>query len=301
VLLVLAALGAAMALGGALTAARWAATPAVAGRGLLVMTGGGVVAMSGFGTAPAAAAMAAGIAALFLAAALAPSWEQAPGSGPTRWLGAAALAAAGGVPIGLGAVAITLELAAALSLGRAAAGLTACLAAAAVLGVVGAVRAGIAHAAGAAPAAAWAVPYTAGVALVASLGAALVPGAAVGGVVGALGGSGGLRAVGQAAVAGPAGGWASGYFLPAVLLAVVAMASLARLQGWVWPGLSGSAPRQPRAGRAAWSRALRAGRAVRRPLRTGTRVMGVADSWLLAQPQLPLVLIGALLAILLIR
>ena len=301
VVVALAVIGAAAALAGAVGAVRWAASAAMAGRGLVLVSGAGVVAMSGLSTTPAAGAMAASICAVVLATGLAALWEAPGGSRMARWASAAALAAAGGAPTGFAIVAIALEIAAVLSLGRAGTGLVICFAIAGALAVTGAVRAALTQvAAEPGPPATGRMSIVGVAALAASLIGALLPGAVANGVMGALVGGGAVRSTGLAAVTLPAGGWAQGYFLPAALIALVAVVAVARLQGWPLP-TTVVAVAKGRATRPAWSLALAAGRRLGRPLRTGARLAAAVDAWLMIQPQLPLVLLAGVLALVLIR
>jgi hypothetical protein len=302
VVLMLAGIGTAVALAAALAALRWARVPEAAGRSFVLMSGAGAVAMSGFDTGSAAGAMAAGICAVILATGLAPLWEDAAGPGPSRWAGAAALAAAGGAPTGFAMVAIALEVAAAIALGRAGAALAYCLAAAGVAGALAALRAAGTHARQV-----WdrtehrRIPLVSGAALAASLGAGLLPGALATGVIGALAAGSAVRSAGPAALAVPAAGWAEGYFVVPAVLAVVAVVAVARLQGWPLPaGASALAASSGRI-RPTWALLLGAGRMIRRPARLAAQMLSGADAWLMVQPQLPLVLLAGVLAIVFIR
>ncbi|TMB92440.1 MAG: hypothetical protein E6J45_02795 [Chloroflexi bacterium] len=301
VVVALAVAGAAVALGGALAAVRWAASPLMSGRGLVLVSAAGVVAMSGVSTTPAAGAMAAGICSVVLATGLASLWEASGGSRSARWAGAAALAAAGGAPTGFAVVAIALEIAAALALGGSGAALVVCFAVSGALAVTGASRAALNHLATAPGRSTGRVSLVGIAALTASLIAALLPGAVATWVISALAGSGAVHSVGPAAATLPAGGWAQGYFLPATLVVLMALVAVARLQGWPLPAAPAVPAGEPARPRPTWSLALSAGRRIRGPVRAGERLLGAVDGWLMVQPQLPLVLVAGVLAVVLIH
>jgi len=293
--LVLAAIGAAAVVAGALASALWSSAPAFAGRALVVATAGFAVAIAGFPGGLAAAALAAGLCQLMLVAGLSAAWERRPSPGRRRWLGGIALVIAGGLPLGFGTTALTFELSGALSLGRAGAALLVVLAVGAVAAAAAGVRAAFAHVAAEAGALQRRLSPLAAAALLASVVAAAVPGAVAGSVMAALGG--GAGSAGSAVVVGAGGGWAGGYFLAALLLAAAGAWSLANLAG-VRPPMA--ADQQPE-GATRWWLPLTPWRVVRNPARRVDAAVGMVDRWLVVQPQLPVVVIAGLLAILLIR
>jgi hypothetical protein len=129
--LLLTIVGAAAALWGAVAAWRWRHESRRAGRALLTASAGALVAVAGL--PGGAGGFAAGLVALELALLASPAWSQ-----PTRpsrrgrALAAAALAAAGGLPLGFGTTAAVLELGTVATLGRAYTPLLLALGAAAV-------------------------------------------------------------------------------------------------------------------------------------------------------------------------
>jgi len=85
----------------------------------------------------------------------------------------------------------------------------------------------------------------------------------------------------------------------ALLLGLVGWLAVAGLQGSGLALASSPAP----AGRSSpgWTRALRLGRVAHRPLHAGAARAASIDGWLMFQPQLPLLLIGGVLAIVLVH
>ena len=128
--IVLDIVGAMAALGGAAAAMRYWRSPATAGRGLCLAVAGPVLIVTGMAGAAAATAVAAGLCSLELAVACSTAWER--GSLADRWLTPAAFLAAGGLPTGFGATALVLEIGAVAVLGRARLALLAVLLIAAV-------------------------------------------------------------------------------------------------------------------------------------------------------------------------
>ncbi|HZU76081.1 MAG TPA: hypothetical protein VFA70_04905, partial [Dehalococcoidia bacterium] len=111
------ALGTLVAVGAAAFALRHRHDPSRAGRALLLLQAALITSLCGVSGAAAATGLAAGLVALQLAVASAPLWERAP-KGVARWFAAAALLAAGNLPLGVGATAVLLELSAVTGLGR---------------------------------------------------------------------------------------------------------------------------------------------------------------------------------------
>jgi hypothetical protein len=295
VTLVLAGIGAAAAVAGGVQALRRSAAPPVAGRSLIVVTAGAAVAVSGFTGSAAAAATAAGICALLLSVALSELWERAAGTTLARRAGAAALVIAGGLPIGFGTTALVLEVGAALSLGRAAIALFAALGVGALLAAAASVRA--ASVVSVAPPISGSTPFPllGSAALLASVFSAIAPGVVATSLMAALGGDPGR--FGFAALFGPGGGWASGYLVVGLLVVAAAGWAIAELLGVRVPSAAPQAPTPA----VPWPVRARRVRALRSPLRDAQKAVAAIDAWLTVQPQLPLVILGALLAILLIH
>ncbi|MBV8526915.1 MAG: hypothetical protein JOZ75_01220 [Candidatus Dormibacteraeota bacterium] len=302
--------GLAIAAGGAALLA-WRSTSASrAGRGLCLAVAGPVIALAGLPEAIAATAVAAGIAALEIAVASSVLWERSDTEQTERGLAAAALIAAGGLPLGFGATAIVLELTAAMGLGAVGLPLVLGLGFAVLATVAGSVRlAGVVLRRGgpAERGSGW-PPLLGVVALTASVAGAVIPGALAGWINAAIGSPGTLADAGAAAVSGPAGGWPGGYFVvAAVVLGAGCLAALS---------LSGARLRAPEAllaprdGAPAHSRPqptvavalpLRMARRIRGPRRALSDIVPWLDGWIAQQPQLPLIAAGGLLAVLLIR
>jgi len=291
----LAGLGAAAALAGAVMAARVYCSPTRCGRALVVAAAGPAIALVGFSSNAAAIAAAASLCALELCAAVAPLWTKGAEGSRTRWLAASALLIAGGLPLGFGTTSLTLALGAVASLGRVAAALILSLGGAAVLAATAAVRATLHVLAARREDSTGRPAPLAVVAVVASAGAALLPGGVAAVVLPTLVPSAIGYNADLATVRGPQGGWAGGYVLVAALwLAIVVFAAF-RVVGVQL------APLEHREGAVAprsWRLVLRQRRIIRRPLTAVLRAASSLDRWLVAQPQLPLVLVAALLAIL---
>ena len=297
-------IGMAIAFGGAGLLALRPASPTRAGRGLVLAVAGAVIALGGLPEAIAATAVAAGIGALEIAAAASVLWERPASDNSGRGLAAAALVAAGGLPLGFGTTAVVLELSAAMGLGPVGLPLVLGLGLGALATVAGAVRLAAAVLGGRAASETgrhW--PALLGVvALVAAFAGAVVPGASAGWLNAALGSPGTLADTGAAAVTGPAGGWPGGYFVvAAVVLTAGALAGLS-LSGAQLRGLD------ERSVAAAGNRAtttlafpLELARRLRGPRRELARWVPALDAWIAQQPQLPLIAAGGLLAVLLIR
>jgi formate hydrogenlyase subunit 3/multisubunit Na+/H+ antiporter MnhD subunit len=293
--LVLAAFGAAAVVAGVVAAAMWSAAPAFAGRALVVATAGFAIAVAGFPGGLAAAALAAGLCQLVLLAGVSIAWERRPPPGRWRVPGGAALVIAAGLPLGFGTTALTFELGAAVSLGRAGAALLVVLAVGAVVAAAAGVRAAFVYVTTGTSTAQRRPSPVAAVALTGSLIAAAVPGAVAGSLMAALGGAGG--SAGNAVAVGAGGGWPGGYFLAALLLAVAGAWAVANLAGLK---VAMNASLQP-VSEPHWWLPLTPWRLVRNPARRIDAAAGAVDRWLVVQPQLPLVVIAALLAVLLIH
>jgi hypothetical protein len=293
--IVLDVLGSMAALGGAAAAMRYWRSPAVAGRGLCLAVAGPVLVVTGMAGAAAATAVAAGLCSLELAVAASTAWERVEVA--DRWLAPAAFLAAGGLPTGFGTTALVLELGAVAVLGRARLALLAVL----LIATVGA--------AGAATTMAWAafrsrsrglsaLPLVAVVAVVLSALAAALPGGTAATVVGLLAGGGVSRPAGAGAVLGPGGGWAGGYFLIAGLFLAIAGAAALRLSGIRLPHESA---RRPAPALVPGPLPLQLWRALRGPVSFALFVASRVDEWLIVQPQLPLLVGGTVLALILIH
>jgi hypothetical protein len=297
----LGAVGAAAALWAALLALRWSGVPSVAGRALCVIAAGPIVALSGIAGPAANAAVAAGICSLMLVAALTPAWERVGRGRAGVGLAALALGAAGALPVGFGITALILELAATVSIGRAGAALLAALGLAGLFGAAAAVRtaSGILAARASRPQVRDRLSALPMVAAAASVAGAILPGAAATTVLAALSPAGLTVPIGVTAIRGAAGDWSGGYLVIATLLVaagVWAFATLAEL-----PLVTAPMPERELAPVAAQALGLRPARRVRPALVRGARWLGAIDDWLMVQPQLALVLGGAILAIFLIH
>ncbi|MFN2582816.1 MAG: hypothetical protein ABR498_08770 [Candidatus Dormibacteria bacterium] len=290
--------------------ALWAASVAISrrssaprvGRALVTAVAGLVIAVSGLALPVAAAAIAAGFAALQLAVAMSPAWEAALVSPARRGLAAATLLLVGGFPLGFAATAVTLEFAAVVEGGRVAIPFAIAVMLATVMVAVAAALSARGVFAQALPRAEQGrrLPslLAAGAGLL-SLGGAIVPGAAVAWLAGALGAPPGILGdIGAAGVAGPTGGWAGGYVVVAALFITAAGVAAAVLGGWT------PAPRRPADASPLAvppPLPLAAYRVLRRRLHYAGRWVPAVDGWLGEQPQLPLLAAGSLVAILLIR
>jgi hypothetical protein len=256
-----------------------------------------VVALFGVAGAAADAAVAAGICSLMLVAALTPAWERI---GPGRLgtgLAALALAAAGSLPLGFGITAIILELAATVAIGRAGAALLAALGLASLLGAAAAVRtaSGLVAARGARGRAAGRPSALATVAVVASLVGAIIPGAAATTVLAGLSPAGLSEPIGVSAIRSAAGDWSGGYLM--VALAVIAAGVWAFATLAERPVVTSQSPENDLAPAAAQALGLRPARLVRPTFIRGAAWLRQIDDWLMVQPQLGLVLAGAIVAV----
>ncbi|MBV9100559.1 MAG: hypothetical protein JOZ46_03780 [Candidatus Dormibacteraeota bacterium] len=295
VLVLLEVVGALAAVAGAAVAVRNWRSPTVAGRGLCIVAAAPVLALTGVGGSAAATAVAAGVCALELAVACSAAWERGS-AGWSRWLAPAALLAAGGLPTGFGATAVALELGTVATLGRVGMALLTALLLAMVV------------AAASAAAMAWSVfraarpgaprPALGIVAVLLSAVAAILPGGAASTVVSVLAGGGVSRPASAAAVLGPGGGWAGGYLL--VALAVLAIGAWAA-RVLIRPPAERVLPTGPPAPSPAGPLPLRSWRSLHGPVGLVLAAAGAVDAWLQVQPQLPLVVGGAVLALLLVH
>jgi len=295
VTVLLAGIGAAAAIRGALVAARSYRTPTLAGRGLLLAAAGPPIALIGLSTDAALTAAAAGFCALELSAAAAPLWSRITDATYTRWFAAAALLAAGGLPAGFGTAALCLGLGAVASQGRAAAPLLLSIGVAAVVAAIAAVRctAGALAAPRETPDGR---PSPLALLAVALSGlAALLPGGVATTAVAALAPTNVGYSADLGTVRGPQGGWAGGYVLVAGAWLVLVVVSGLRLVGVRLVADRGDRAAGPDGG---LRLVLGPRRAVRRPLRRALAATAAVDRWLVVQPQLPLLLAAALLAIL---
>ncbi|MBV8199605.1 MAG: hypothetical protein JOZ15_03170 [Acidobacteria bacterium] len=303
----LAAVGSLAAIAGATIALRSRSAPGRLGRALMVVAAGTALAVAGFPQAPASTAVAAGVAALELVVAMSAIWESAGAASPSRVLAPAALLLAGGLPFGFGATAAVLEASAALGRGLAAMPVVAAVLVAAIGAAAAAVVGAAALSKNQTGREGGGVRTLGVVAIAASVAGAVVPGAAVRWLGVTLGGPTLLIDAGAGSVAGPAGGWAAGYFLVAGAILAAAVMAAASLSGIRLP-LPKALPDQ-RALAEAPSPGLRPAAAIGLgPYRTARRlgrVLGRAipavDGWLVQQPQLPLIAAGSLLAVLLVR
>jgi hypothetical protein len=295
------------ALLGAVRAARSWRVPAAAGRGLAVALAGEVVALSGIGTAAALSGMAALALALILGLAAAPAWgaggEQGAGRSATL-LRAAALAAIGGLPIGYGTTALLLGTGSAAASGFPASVVAVFLGAVAILSAgAGAAAARAALGSDVAPAGARGLRPDAALALGVGALAALLPGVVqnvfVDRVAAAGGGAPGAPDLATTRLPGAA--WAGGYLTLAALLALLTAWSAAalaerRVLGQRREALP-AAPASPTI-----AAAVVPGRT---PLVRGAtrlrRWLAAVDGWLVEQPGLALVVVGAIACLFIFR
>jgi len=294
-------LGGVAALWAALLALRWSGVPSVAGRALCVIVAAPVVALSGVAGPAASAAVAAGICSLMLVLALTPAWERIGRGNAGLGLAVLALGAAGALPVGFGITALILELAATISMGRAGAALLAALGLAGLLGAAAAVRtaAGILASRGSRSDVREITSTLAMVAAIASLAGAIVPGATATTVLAALSPGGLTVPIGVTAIRSAAGDWPGGYLVVAALVVAAGVWAFATLAERAL--VTAPLPEREMAPAAAQALGLRPARRIRPALVRGARWLGQIDDWLMVQPQLALVLGGAILAIFLIH
>jgi hypothetical protein len=296
------AAGLAVGAGAAVEALRRHALPTAAGRALGVAAAGPVIALAGVVTQPARLGIAATGLALVLTLAAAPAWgaggEEESGRA-AAWLRAAALAAAGGLPLGVGTTALIMGAGAALPQGPLGAAAGTGVAAIGLLTAAAGAAAARSALAAAPRATAWGRPrLDALLPLAAGAVLGLLPGLALGGVINPLADAGSTGVVDAGAVQGAGGGWPGGYLEVAALVAVIAAASAAAIEGMAAPGPEPRVPGPaPPALAEAWPELrLRLGRLSSRGLDAagrGTRALGSVDRWLVTQPGLVVVLAGA--------
>jgi formate hydrogenlyase subunit 3/multisubunit Na+/H+ antiporter MnhD subunit len=297
----LAVLGGGAAVWAAALALRWSGVPAVAGRALCVIVAAPVVALSGIAGATADAAVAAGICALMLVAALTPAWERIGRGRPGTLLAALALSVAGSLPLGFGISALILELAATVSIGRAGTALLAALGVASLLGAAAAVRtaAAVLTAGQSTGVARPRLSELAVVAAVISLAGAILPGAAATTILATLSPGGLIEPIGGVAIRSAAGDWSGGYLVVAFLVVAAGVWAFATLAER--PLVTSPSPQQASVPADVQALGLGPARRLRPALIHGFGWLRQLDTWLVVQPQLALMLVGAILAILLIH
>ncbi len=295
----LAAVGGVGALLAMCVALRRSDVPVIAGRALCVIAAAPVVALTGIAGAAAGAAVAAGIGAVMLATALTPAWEHISRGRGGAALAAFSLGAAGSLPIGFGITALILELSATVSVGRPGAALLAALGVAGVLGAGAAIQAGSRILTSTADVKASRYPSVLGaVALVVSLFAGVLPATTATSLLTALGAGGLTEPIGAAAIRTSAGDWSGGYIVVAFVIVAAGVWAFATLAGWAVVTASTSHERAPDA--AARPLGLGVARRLRPAAVRGSAWLHQVDDWLIVQPQLMVVLGGAILAILLL-
>jgi formate hydrogenlyase subunit 3/multisubunit Na+/H+ antiporter MnhD subunit len=299
--LALAAVGGVAGLWAAVLALRWSGVPAVAGRALCVISACPVVALSGMASPAADAAVAAGICSLMLVVALTPAWERVGRRAAGLGLAALALGAAGSLPLGFGITALIIELAATISIGRPGAALLVALGLAGLLGAAAAVRtaAGIVATRDARAEVTARSSALATVAVGASLAGAILPGAAATTVLTALSPGGLTLPIGVSAIRSAAGDWSGGYVVVATLLVGAGVWAFATLTDRTLVTSPSPARELPPA--AAQALGLGPARRVHPALVRGSEWLRQIDDWLMVQPQLALVLGGAIVAVFLIH
>jgi hypothetical protein len=295
------ACGIAVGVAAAIEALRRHALPAAAGRALAVAAACPVVVLAGVVTQPERLGVAATGLVLVLVLATAPAWGAGGDEGSGRaaaWLRAAALAAAGGLPLGLGTTALLLGAGAALPQGAFGAAAGTGVAAIGVLSAAAGAAAARSALAAAPRSRAWGRPrFDALIPLAASALLGLLPGIALGGVIGPLADAGSPGVVDAGAVQGAGGGWAGGYLEVAAIVVLIAAASAAVIEGLAAPPPEPGTPAPaPPPLEQAWP-ALR-GRLSGLSLRgriaagRGTEALATVDRWLVTQPGLVVVLAG---------
>ncbi len=295
----LAAVGGLAAVAAVVVALRRSGLPVVAGRALCVVVAAPIVALTGIAGPSAGAAVAAGICSVMLVTALTPAWERiGRGRGGTA-LAAYAVGAAGALPIGFGITALILEVSAAVSIGRPGAVLLAALGVSGCLGAAAAIRMAAAIVTEGGGVTRNAAPSVLAVAAAAvSLLAALVPGSIATSVLASLSSGGLTEPIGAAAIRADAGDWAGGYILVGFVIVAAGVWAFATLAG-----LELFKPSAPDLRPRSSVRAVGLG-AVRRlrPLAVrGNMFLRQTDDWLVVQPQLMVVLGGAVALIVLVQ
>jgi hypothetical protein len=296
----LAAVGGLAAVVAVVVALRRSGLPVIAGRALCVVAAAPIVALTGIAGPSAGAAVAAGICSVMLVTALTPAWERiGRGRGGTA-LAAYAVGVAGALPIGFGITAFILEVSATVSIGRPGAVLLAALGVSGCLGAAAAIRmaAGIATngQGGDSRSAIPSVLATAAAAV--SLIAAVVPGSIATSVLVALSSGGLTEPIGAAAIRADAGDWAGGYILVAFVIVAAGVWAFATLAGWEL--VNPSAP-DVRLRTSVRTLGLGAVRRLRPLAVRGNAFLRQTDDWLVVQPQLMVVLGGAVALIVLVQ
>jgi hypothetical protein len=273
--------------------------PVIAGRALCVVVAAPAVALTGIAGPSAGAAIAAGVCSLILVTALTPAWEQVGrGRGGTA-LAALALGAAGALPVGFGITALILELSATVSVGRPGAALLAALGLSGCLGAAAAVRAAAIIVTQRDAGSRTRYPSVlATAAAVVSVVAAIVPGTVATSVLAALSSGGLTEPIGAAAIRATAGDWSGGYILVAFVVVAAGAWSLATLMGWA---PAARPPEEIRPLSATRAVGLRVVRGLRPAALRGNAFLHLTDDWLAVQPQLVVVLGGAVALILLFQ
>ncbi|MHB8488712.1 MAG: hypothetical protein ACYDCS_10015 [Candidatus Dormibacteria bacterium] len=273
--------------------------PAVAGRALCVGAAAPVIALTGIAGAAAGAAVAAGICAVMLVTALTPAWEHVGRGRGGAALAALSLGAAGSLPIGFGITALILELSATVSIGRPGAALLAPLGLAGVLGAAAAVQAASRILTSGREVENNRSPSVLGaVAVVVSLVAAVVPATVATSVLAAISAGGLTEPIGAAAIRTSAGDWSGGYIVIAFVIVAAGVWALATLTGW--PAVTRSPSREHADGAATPMLGLGVARQLRPAAIRGSAWLRQVDDWLVVQPQLVVVIGGAILAIVLL-
>jgi len=302
--------GIAVGAAAAIEALRRHAVPAAAGRALGVAAAGPVIVLAGVVTQPARLGVAATGLALVLALATAPAWGAGGEEGSGRaaaWLRAAALAAAGGLPLGVGTTALILGAGAALPQGPLGAAAGTGVAATGLLSAAARAAAARSALAAAPRTRAWGRPRVdALLPLAAAAVLGLLPGLALGGIIDPLADAGSAGVVDAGAVQGAGGGWAGGYLEVAALVVLVAAASAAVIEGLAAPAAEPVAPGPaPPSLAQAWPglrlRLGRLGVRGRTAADRGTAALGSVDRWLVTQPGLVLVLAGVAVCLFVFR
>lgn len=292
----LATVGGAAAIFAVVVALRRSRVPVLVGRALCVVAAAPVIALTGIAGASAGAAIAAGLCSLVLVTALTPAWEQVGGGRGGTVLAAFSFGVAGALPIGFGLTALILGLSATVSLGRPGAALLAALGVAGLLGAAAAVRAA-AHilTAGGRTAIPSGPSVLATAAAAVSLVAAVVPGRMATSVLAALNPGGLTEPIGAVAIRSDAGDWSGGYVILAFVIVAAGIWAFATLAGWSLLTRSSSGESSaPDAGRPV---GLGVARRLRPLAVRGNSWLQKTDEWLVVQPQLIVVLLGAILAV----
>jgi hypothetical protein len=133
--------------------------------------------------------------------------------------------------------------------------------------------------------------------VVVSLVAAVVPGTLATSVLAALNAGGVAEPIGAAAIRTNAGDWSGGYVVVAFVIVAAGVWAFTTLAGW---SLVRESPPEDAAAAATRTVGLRVVRRLRPTAVRGSRWLRQTDDWLVAQPQLVMVLVGAVLAIVLL-